>query len=95
MSAGKDPKPPILAEVSEHRQKLRQSQIGDVPVATTFDPLGRMKEFEESEANNDELYYIETVDDEESEKENDLNLIAEREEMNRNFDWGWYRLSEK
>ena len=37
----------------------------------------------------------ETVDDEESEKENDLNLIAEREEMNRNFDWGWYRLSEK
>ena len=54
-----------------------------------------MKEFEESEANNDELYYIETVDDEESEGKNDLNLIAEREEMNRNFDWGWYRLSEK
>ena len=65
MSSGRDPKSPILAEVSEHKEQLRQAQNRDKPVATKFDPLGRMKEVEQSSAIGDDLYYVETVDDEE------------------------------
>ena len=54
-----------------------------------------MKEVESSRTNGEDLYYVETVDDEDSEEEMDTQLIAEREEMNRNFDWGWFRLSEE
>ena len=96
MSSGRDPKSPILAEVSEHKEKLRQAQNRDIPVATKFDPLGRMKEVEQSSALGDDLYYVETVDDEEdSQPEVDNNLAAVKEEMNRDFSWDWYRLSEE
>ena len=69
ISTGRDPKSPILAEVSEHKQKLRQAQNKDKPIATTFDPLGRMKEVEENSTIGEDLYYVETVDDEDSEED--------------------------
>ena len=69
ISTGRDPKSPILAEVSEHKQKLRQAQTKDKPISTTFDPLGRMKEVEENSTIGEDHYYVETVDDEDSEEE--------------------------
>ena len=49
-STGKDmSKSPILAEVSDHKRKLRESVHNNnaQPTETSFNPLGRMKDMEE------------------------------------------------